>query len=524
MNRKTRGGKKTRNSSPDAKVSIEANTFSKITAKAANGKQHQTTPATQSGHRTDQITPLWPTVPQTDSGNAELFASKYGDKLRYDHTQKRWLTWNGNTWEEDASERTVRMLAKAVARHRRDMAKFIENETDFKRELKWARTSESRPRREAMLELVKYEAPISDPGTGWDNQPGLLAVGNGVVDLRTGELRPGNPDDRLTMQSWVRYNPDAKAPRWEKFLNEIFMGDEELVEFIHHAVGYSATGDTSEQVIFLLWGTGANGKSTFLEIIRKVLSGYAINLPFSVFELRSRSAIPNDVATLVGRRFATANETNEAVELNEARIKSLTGSDPITVRKLYKEYFTFLPQSKYWLAFNHKPRVTDDSPGFWRRVRIVPFAKSFTQNPEKNLIEILHAEAEGILRWIAKGAMKWYQMGLGLPRAVKEASERYRQESDLLSEFLDQRCDVGPGISSAAADLWREYRDWCEVNGERPATRTVFSQKLQSRGFQKVRFGKERTWIWTGIALRRTRQDVVFQKSVTEQPSPPAAA
>lgn len=473
--------------------------------------------------RSNKTGPLWPKYERSDSGNGELFAATYGEKLRYDHKQERWLKWNGNSWQEDSVDE-VQILAKRIAHHRRDMAVLINDEDEFLREIKWARTSESRPRRAAMVELAKVEAPISDDGNHWDEDPDLLGVPNGVVDLRTGELRRGRPEERITLQTAVSYNPGASAPRWHEFLAQIFGNDLELIEHVQRVVGYSVTGATSEQVLLMLWGTGANGKSTFLEVLRRVLGRYAVNLPFSVFELRSRSTIPNDIATLVGRRFATANETNESAELNEARIKSLTGSDPITARNLYGEFFTFTPTAKFFLAVNHLPRVSDDSPGMWRRIRVIPFRQNFAGSPEKNLTDILMEEAEGILRWAVKGAKKWYESGLGLPRTVEESSERYKQESDVVGEFLDQRCAVGSGLSAAAADLWQEYRDWCEANGDRPLSRTVFTQRLQAREFRKTRVGKDRTWTWLGVALQRQRGDVVFETSVSQEASAPAAA
>ncbi len=192
-----------------------------------------------------------------------------------------------------------------------------------------------------MLALAQDFRPIADTGGGWDADPWLLGVPNGVVDLRTGELRPGRREDRITMQTAVPYDPEATCPRWKQFLVEIFADDEELIGFVQRAVGYSITGITSEQCLLVLYGTGANGKGTLTITLKFVLGDYAWNMPFSTIEMRNRAAIPNDLAALVGRRFVMASETNDGARLNEARVKALTGCDPITARFLHAEFFTF---------------------------------------------------------------------------------------------------------------------------------------------------------------------------------------
>jgi putative DNA primase/helicase len=296
---------------------------------------------------------VYPNYPRTDAGNAELFARGFANKARFDHRRGRWLIWLGHWWAEDEKE-MVLQAAKKIARFRLQYSTTIDNATGADLEAKWALRSESRPRLEAMLKLAQSEHPLSDPGKGWDANPWLLGVPNGVVDLRTGQLSDGNQSDKITMHTNVPFNPSSKAPRWEQFFDQIFGGNQELIDYVQRAAGYSLTGDVSEQVLFLAYGTGANGKSTFLEVLRHIIGTYAYNLPFSAFELKARSAIPNEIAALSAKRFVTAIETNESAELNEGRIKALTGSDPITARFLYREFFTFIPTSKYWLAFNHK--------------------------------------------------------------------------------------------------------------------------------------------------------------------------
>jgi putative DNA primase/helicase len=439
---------------------------------------------------------------RTDAGNAELFARLFGENLRYDHTSKRWLVWQKNWWAEDPTE-TVMLLAKESARWRAQQASTIDDPEEGAKQYKWAVGSETRSRLEATLKLGKSEPPIADSGRDWDSDLMLLGVANGVVDLRAGKLRSGKRSDLITMHIDLACDSKLSCPKWRKFLKEIFGGDEQLVEFVQRAVGYCLTGDAREQVLFMCYGTGANGKSTFLDVLRSVFGPYAYNLPFSAFELKARSSIPNEIAALKGKRFVTAIETNESVELNEGRIKALTGSDPITARFLYGEFFTFEPTGKFWLAFNHKPKVSDDSPGFWRRVRLIPFMQQFSEDRrDPELVGKLKAEAAGILNWAIEGALKWQSQGLKAPEVVVRASERYRCETDTVGEFLEDRCNVSPTGQAAAAAIRDEYIRWAQANSESPLDRKAFSQKLEARGFKKVRKGHDRTWTWLGISLK----------------------
>jgi len=442
---------------------------------------------------------------RTDAGNAELFAALYKDRVRYDHKQDRWLVWDNklNQWNVD-SERKVRLLAKQAARHRLAWAATIKDDNEIKREVAWAMQSESKPRIDAALSLAESEPPISDSGEGWDADPWLLGVGNGVLDLRTAKLRNAKPEDRITMRLPVEFHPEARCPRFEQFLSEVFGGDAERVEFIQRALGYSLTGSTNEQCIFFCHGAGANGKSTFLGVFGYVLGDYAINLPFSAFEQKRSGGVPNDAAMLFRRRFVTAVETKEGVRLNEARVKSYTGGDLITARWLYQEFFQFEPTHKLWLAFNHKPVIADDSHAMWRRVRLVPFTETFDKEQrDGKLPDKLRSEAQGILAWAVRGCLLWQKEGLGTAAAVECATNRYRDESDHLAEFIAAYCVLGEAASVSRADLWATYEQWTRESAEIPLERAAFHERLRQRGAKDERVGHERTRGWKGIGLRK---------------------
>jgi putative DNA primase/helicase len=237
-------------------------------------------------------------------------------------------------------------------------------------------------------------------------------VPNGVVDLEHGALRPGKREDRITLCTAVPFDPSATCARWERFLREIFGGDEPLAAFVHRAIGYSLTGDTGEQCCFMGYGHGSNGKGTLVNTLKYILGDYSWNMPFSTLEMRDRAGIPNDVAALDGRRFVVASETNDGARLNEARVKALTGCDPVTARFLHGEFFTFEPVAKFWLSVNHKPVIKDDSHGFWRRLRLIPFLQRFDVNP--NLADELRAEGRGILAWAVVAAWPGNRTGCSL--------------------------------------------------------------------------------------------------------------
>ena len=435
----------------------------------------------------------------TDLGNAEYFAHRYGSHVRFDHRRRRWLHWNAHRWIPDADARIVRLAKAAIRRRLTDAAHCVDQEAR-NRLAKWALTSESRARLDALVGLAQAERPIADPGDRWDNNPWLLGVPNGVIDLQTGTLGEGHPDDRITMNTAVPFEPEAACPRWEQFVLEITAGNTELAAYLQHSLGYSLTGRTTEQCLWLFYGMGANGKGTLLNTFMWILGDYAYNMPFSTIELHQRPSIPNDVAALVGRRFVVASETNDGTRLNESRIKALTGCDPLTARFLHGEFFTFEPIAKYWLAVNHKPVVRDDSHGFWRRIRLIPLTQQFALNP--SLADELRAEGPGILAWAVRGCLAWQEQGLNPPSSVFSATAEYEQESDPLSAFLDEACDLSDDAQIKAEEFYLHYINWANrhhLSERERLSSTAFGRKMSERfSHAKTHGGK----IYRGVGRR----------------------
>jgi putative DNA primase/helicase len=442
--------------------------------------------------------------PWTDMGNAEMFAEVYQNDARYNHKIGKWIVWENGRWKVDTNSRIIAM-AKKIPRLR--YLKASENESDEERSkaAKFARISESAHRLKSLVDLAKTEDSLSDDGSGWDADPMLLGVKNGVLDLRTGELREARREDRITLYTEIPFSEDAECPRWEQFLVEVFGGDSDLISYVQLAVGYAITGCTNEQLIHILFGEGQNGKSVFLNTIAYILGPYAFSLPFSSFEKSSRGGIPNDIAATVDKRLITASEVDEEMILNEARIKAMTGGDAQSARRLYAEFFNFNPTAKVCLIVNRKPRIEDDSYAIWRRIRLVPFPHKF-EKADKLLQEKLKQEAPGILLWAVRGCLLWQNEGLdNIPKAILEATHSYRAESDVVGQFLSSACILGSEKQIESVTLWNSFEAWREAQGYPKVSRRQFSASLEGRGLCRTLSGERRLMTWCGISVASLR-------------------
>ena len=399
----------------------------------------------------------------TDSGNAEYFAARHGRNVRYDHRRGRYLLWRRHRFEPD-SNAEIRRLAKAAMRQRFVDATAIDDSHERSRLAKWAIGSESRSRLDALLYLAQAEDVITDAGDAFDAGRDVLGVLNGVVELRTGTLRPGRREDRITLQASVEYHPDAQSPLWDYALRTILL-DDELIQFFHVAIGYSATGDTRRDCWFLGCGNGRNGKGTLFQPIRHALGDYALELPGAIFDLRTGRS-PYELAKLPGRRFVTSAESGDTLRLHHDRIKQLTGGDSMSAANKYEQAFEFEPVCKLWLACNKRPRVTDDTSAFWARVFLIPFRASFVGKEDRSLRPALVQEAvhqAAVLAWIVRGAVRYYAEGLDeVPAVVRTATAEYREDCDPLAVFLDESCALDPEAEVGAKDLYEHYTRWAD--------------------------------------------------------------
>ena len=376
---------------------------------------------------------------RTDLGQAELLARLHGDRLRFDHRRGLWLFWASTYWRPDA-DGEVERLAHEAARLRQRAARAIPDEKEARALEAFGKRCESHAKVTAVLNVLKALKPVADPGEGWDADPWLLGVRNGVLDLRTGELVEPRPEQRITKRINASYDPGADCPRWLKFLSEIFPGKPEIVEFLQRALGYSLTGDVSEDCFFICWGSGRNGKSTLLGVIQEILGDYAKQAASDVFLAEKGDHHPTGLADLVGARFVTAIEIEEGKRLAEALVKAATGRDRLKARFMRQDYFEFEPTFKLWIATNHKPIVRGTDEAIWSRIRLIPFTVFIPpERRDKHLREKLLEERSGILNWLIEGCLKWQRDGLREPPEVLEAVEQYRRESDPLADWLEER-------------------------------------------------------------------------------------
>jgi P4 family phage/plasmid primase-like protien len=420
----------------------------------------------------------------SDLGNAQRLAALHGENLRYCHHWGKWLIWNGQLWMPDDSGQIVR-FAKDTVQNIYSEAAELPEENARTTMVKHALQSEAAKRIKWLVELAQSEPGIPVSIEKLDANPWLLSCRNGVVDLRSGKLLPHDRANLCTKQATVEFNPEVKCPTWKAFLNRIMGGNIHLIRFLQRAVGYSLTGMNTEQVLFILYGTGANGKSTFVETVRSLLGDYAQQSEFETFLVRKNGGGPrNDIARLKGARFVSAVEGEQGCRLSESIIKQVTGGDKIAARFLYQEHFEFTPEFKLFLASNHKPRIVGTNEAIWRRIRLIPFAVTIPRNErDPQLLDKLRRELPGILAWAVRGCRKWQEKGLGEPTEVAEATSEYRLEEDFLAAFLADKCILDTTASVPAGSLYKAYESWCADNGEEAVPQKVFGGELGSRGF-----------------------------------------
>ena len=441
----------------------------------------------------------------SDLGNSERFAVAHAEDVRHCQATRKWLVWEGRRWAADLTGE-IKRRAKSTVRNILIEAAVMDEEKHRGELIAHQIRSESDRAIRAMISLAASDEKIAKRLSDFDSDPMQLNVSNGMLELDSCQLRPHRREDLLTKLAPVEFNADASCPQWDAFLGEI-MGERcELVAFLQRAAGYSLTGDISEHCFFLLHGDGANGKSTFLEVLRHVLGDYAAQTDFSTFLVAKGQPIRNDIARLRGARLVTGIESDAGRRLAESLVKALTGGDTVSARFLYSEHFEFQPEFKLWLATNHKPRILGTDLAIWRRIRLVPFTVTIpSTRQDRYLAQKLKTEGSGILNWALAGLRDWQRQGLQEPEAVDAATEDYRQSQDFLGHFIDAKITPVLGSEVGARALYSTYKDWCEAAGEFRMNEREFSGALTERRFSKrrvgPRVGKPPGVYWRDIAV-----------------------
>ncbi|MBA7561289.1 hypothetical protein ES695_07260 [Candidatus Atribacteria bacterium 1244-E10-H5-B2] len=447
----------------------------------------------------------------TDLWNSENFFKKYLGQSLYCKKWNSWLIYREGKWQEDDRNETQELAKKVIMGYYREASEILDDK-ERKKLVNQALKSESQRAIRAMTELATSNMPIVPEE--FDQDPYIFNLKNGTLNLETFEFREHKAEDLLTKESKVNYEPESICPKWLDFLKKIFEGNKDLIDYLQATLGYSLTGNIGEQCLFILYGIGFNGKSTFINTIQEILGDYAISTPFDTFLSKIGSHIPNDLARMRGARLVTAVEAGEGRKFNEAILKSVTGRDKITARFLRQEFFEFSATFKLWLATNHKPTVREFSPAYWGRIRLIPFKLII---PEEERIpqyeEILLKEKEGIFNWMLEGCKRWKEEGLKVPEEIKEATEQYKDQMDIMAEFIEDCCIENRLAQATTKKLYIAYKDWCEESKEKEINKRAFGRRLEERGYKAIRIGspkQERGW--GGIDLKGEEQRLPYRE------------
>ena len=442
-----------------------------------------------------------------DTGNADRFVGKFKTTARFSYVDKAWWFYNSKKWEYDNTGK-IKQLTEDILKEMKIQRAYCQDEDEEKaydKHLKYTRNNRGKTNMikesEHRLSILPHE---------FDQRTDAFNCLNGVLDLKTGTLHEHKYEQYLSKISPVEYTDNIDHPKWTNFLNDIFDNDQELIKYIQKAVGYSMTGSTREQCMFFCYGNGANGKSTFLEVVGAILGDYAVNIQPETIMVKNNQGANSDIARLKGARFITTVEPNEGARLNEGLVKQLTGGDTVTARRLYGNEFEFSPEFKLWMGTNHKPIIRGRDEGIWRRMHMIPFMVTIPDHKkDKMLKHKLKKELPGILNWAVQGCLLWQIEGLKMPTKVMDAVKEYRSEMDVVSAFLGECVVKAPGIIEAGK-LYKAYADWAEENNEYKMSNTKFGKEIALR-FERgpMNYGRR---TYEGLKLIDEPYKIEFQK------------
>lgn len=445
-------------------------------------------------------------LPYSDYTNAVAFLRQWGQDVRYCPLWNSWMVWNGRCWERDLSSACMRMAKATVKRFAHRLA-AMDAEEDAKAMsalLKHLKASLATSKLESLLKNAQSEEGVYITPQAFDALPWLLNCANGTLDLRTGALRAHARQDLLSHCLDTPYDPQAGCPQWLAMLAHALDHNMALLTFLQRAIGYSLTGSTDEQCLFLLWGGGSNGKGTILNTIKAMLGTYARQTDPATFLQQPNDKISNDLAVLASARLVCTSEVSENRRLSESLVKQVTGNDTVSARFLFQEFFEYVPQFKLFIATNHKPVIRGTDHAIWRRMRLIPFTVTIPDEAQdKQLGQKLRQEWPGILAWAVQGCLDWQRDGLQAPEAVTSATAEYRAEMDVVGRFLEERTLASPHAKCVKDRFYRAYGEWCKESGEEVMSKNLFGKRLleksltESRSHGGVRF-------WMGIDLTAT--------------------
>ena len=472
---------------------------------AANKGQLQ---AISAGHAqstvmtSSSVSELVPVFDPTDSGNAAWLNGWLQGRARHVYEHGYWIHFDEKIgWNKRTDAEMLRLAELAI----RDMGRAGLNQLspdDMKRFMNHVIKSLNAASLINAVTLLKGQPSVQIHANDLDANPLLLGVKKGqCIDLRTGMVFDLTPEHLITKSVGCKYDPSAQCPQWEAFLQQVFQEDQPLIDYLQQYVGYCLTGLTTEQQVLFGFGLGANGKSVLFSVLTELFGSYAVAAPIDTFMLNGNEGPKSYLlARLAGARFVLANETADGQRLAESIIKELTGGEVIAAAHKYGHLFEFQPRFKIAMVGNHKPVIRGTDSGIWRRLHLLPFNRSFAvSEQDPDLVTKLKSELSGILNWALKGALSWQQnKRLIVPDAMKKEVAAYHSESDIIGQWLTEKCAVDPKATTASSALYSDYANWCRANGHHASSQTLLGRRLSERGFGKRTGAKA---VWVGLAL-----------------------
>lgn len=426
---------------------------------------------------------------------ALTFTRDHGSTMRFDHDIGKWFQWSATHWRPltiPAAFHFAREIGRRLGSGKKQICKAS------------VAGGAERFARADPMHAVTSEI--------WDRNPWLLGTPKGTLNLRNGKMHSPRPDDGITKLTGCV--PDSRPPElWLKFLKDATRDDAQMMTYLQRVAGYCLTGLTSEHALFFIYGPGGNGKSVFLNMLVHILGDYAVSAPMDTFTSSKFSSHPTELAMLKGARLVTASETEEGRSWAEARIKALTGGDPISARFMRQDFFTYQPQFKLLFAGNHQPKLNTVDPAMRRRFNMLPFIFK-PPAPDPILEEKLKEEAPRILGWALRGCIDWQKDRLGRPDSVVAATDQYFDRQDLFAQWIEDKCRVeaeNRSLFTSTINLYRSWSKFMSEAGEHPGDQKALTEKLDRLNLSRHRLpaslGKHRGYLGIEILTRSNAQE-----------------
>lgn len=439
----------------------------------------------------------------SDNGNAERFVALYGEQVRYCNESHKWYLWDGKRWIEDSTQRVKVLATRSLIKVcERAKAELYGNKLEDV--LRWCEQSRSNTRIKAMVEMAQYGEGIPVKFDDFDKDPYLVNCQNGTLNLKTCELQPHQPSDLISKIMLTNYDPNARCPEWNSFLDHALMHDTSCINFLATTVGITLSGILLKN-FFFVYGPSNTGKSLFVRLCQSMQDEYGSGISMDkLMTQKFSSGGPNpELARLQGKRGVYASETTDGKRIDEALIKQLTGGDVLTIRGLYRDPADFIPQFKLWIHGNHKPDIQGDDTAMWNRLILIPFMVIIPpEEQDHELLNKFKSELPGILTWAVRACHEWITSGektLSIPERFKTEGETYQASMDTIGLFIGECCIEGPDKTVAKNTLYLRYKLYCEEIGSVPLKRPKFNTRFEERGYFPDRSNSER--FWKGITL-----------------------